>query len=613
MGRYLGLIWGFITTLKHTTGNLLFLVLLILLFVGIFSGEGTVIPERTALILDPSGIIVDQKSIVDPIDQLFLASPEVETETLLKDILETINKARKDDRIRAMVLDLDHLGGASLSSLQDIGRALDKFRESDKSIYAFSEQFSQAQYYLAAHANHLYMDDGAFGAMGGIYFEGLGVYPTFFKEALDKLKIQVHVFKVGVYKSAIEPLIRNNMSEASKHAALGWLNILWDAYRMDIARLRDMPVEQFDDYINHFDTNLRAVSGDFGALAKKHGLVDELLSEEDFENQLIELVGKNGKTYQQVGFREYLANDRIETPSLTTKPDKIAVIVAKGMILNGRQPDGRIGGSSLSKLIKQARDDKAVKALVIRVDSPGGSASASEQIRFELEKTQKAGKPVVVSMGGTAASGGYWISATADKILASSTTVTGSIGIFAILPNLTNSMSELGVYSDGVGTTPLSSASNPMLPLNHIFKSTLQQSIETGYKTFIGLVAKGRNMTVEEVDQIAQGRVWAGKTALELGLVDQLGDLDDAIDSAAKIAELDAYDTIYLSNELSPREQIIRQLMDVSVEFVADYFYSPELGFALQLADPITGSVRELARMNDPHGIYLQCLQCKVF
>jgi len=439
------------------------------------------------------------------------------------------------------------------------------------------------------------------------------VYPTFFKEALDKLKIQVHVFKVGVYKSAVEPFIRNDMSEASKRSTLGWLNVLWDAYRNDIARLREIPVEQFDAYINNFDINLKDVDGDFGLLAKKHGLIDDLLTEDEFDSELVTLVGENGKKYQRIGFREYLASDRIETPSLTTKPDKIAVIVASGMILNGRQPDGRIGGKSLSKLIRQAREDEAVKALVLRVDSPGGSATASEQIRHELEQTQKKGKPVVVSMSGTAASGGYWIAATADKILASPTTVTGSIGIFGIRPNLTDSMGALGVYSDGVGTTPLSSAGNPLLPLNPIYRSTLQQGIEKGYGTFIGLVARGRNMTVEQVDEIAQGRVWAGQTALELGLVDELGGLDDALASAAEIAGLEQYDTLYIRNELSPREQIMRQLMEVSVGFIADHFQSPELGIARQLTGRITDRVRDLARMNDPHGIYLQCLQCKVF
>lgn len=612
MGRFLKSIWRFITALKHATGNLLFLALLTLIIVSIFTSEISKIPSRTALILNPAGIIVDQKTILDPFDQFIRNSQDNDAETLLKDLLDALDNARTDERIRALVLELGNLDGASISNLQVLGKALERFKEDGKPIYAFSQEFSQAQYYLAAHANHLYMDKGAFGAMGGIYFQGLGVYPTFFKEALDKLKIQIHVFKVGVYKSAIEPLTRNNMSEASKVAALGWLNVLWDAYRNDIARLRDISPEQFDAYINNFDINLKEVDGDFALLAKKHGFVDDLMTEDEFVDQLTSLVGENGKTYQRIGFKEYLQSDRIETPSLTTKPDKIAVIVAKGMILNGRQPDGTIGGKSLSKLIKQARDDKTVKALVLRVDSGGGSASASERIRSELEKTQQAGKPVVVSMSGVAASGGYWISATADKILASPTTITGSIGIFAIVPNLTESMGSLGIHSDGVGTTPLSSASNPLLPLNPIFRSTLQQSIEKGYRIFIELVAKGRNMTVEEVDRIAQGRVWAGKTALELGLVDELGDLSDAIVSAAELADVDDYEIIYLRNKLTSREQIIRQLMDVSVGFIAEQFQSPELGLIHQLTGQLTENIRDLARLNDPHGIYLQCLQCKV-
>ncbi|MDK1024741.1 MAG: signal peptide peptidase SppA [Gammaproteobacteria bacterium] len=613
MGRFLKSIWNFLTALKHITGNLLFLALLILIIVSIFTSEVTKIPDQTALVLDPTGIIVEQKAILDPFDQLIRGSQEMDAETLVKDLLDSIDKASTDDRVRALVLELQHLRGASLTNLQEIGQALDAFKAKGKPIYAFSDSFNQAQYYLAAHANHLYMNRGAFGALGGIYFQGLGVYPTFFKEALDKLKIQIHVFKVGVYKSAVEPFTRNNMSEASKVATLGWLSVLWDSYRNDIARLRAMPVDQFDAYINHFDTNLRDVNGDFGLLAKKHGFVDALMTADEFSDELSDLVGKNGNKYQQVGFREYLANGRIETPSLSTSPDKIAVIVAKGTILDGRQPDGTIGGKSLSKLIRQARDDKTVKALVLRVDSPGGSATASEQIRYELEQTQKAGKPVVVSMSGYAASGGYWISATADKILASPTTVTGSIGIFAILPNLTDSMDSLGIHSDGVGTTPLSSATNLLQPINPIFKSAVQQSIEKGYRMFIELVAKGRNMTVEEVDRIAQGRVWAGETALELGLVDALGNLDDAIAAAAELADVEDYATIYFRNQLSPRERIMRQLMDVSVGFIAKNIQSPELRLIRQLTGHLAESIRELTRLNDPHGIYLQCLQCKVF
>ncbi len=613
MGSFLKSIWNFITALKHIAGNLLFVALLILIIVSAFSKEATRLPSRTALVLDPTGRIVEQKRIIDPFDQLFRGARDIDSETRLKDLLDAIDKAGTDDRIPALVLRLQKMDGASVSALQELGKALQQFKEQGKPVYAFGDSFNQAQYYLAAHANHLYMDKGPLASLGGIYFQGFGVYPTFLKDALDKLKLRIHVFKVGVYKSAVEPFLRNDMSEAAKQSTLGWLTVLWDSYRNDIVRLRDITPARFDDYIAHFDVNLKAVHGDFGKLARNFGFIDAQLTEDEFIAELSKLVGKHGDSYQQTGYREYLASSLDVDLSLSSTSDKVAVIVASGPILDGRQPDGSIGSSSLSKLIGQARKNKTTKALVLRLDTPGGSVSASEKIRKALQQIQQAGKPVVVSMSGTAASGGYWLSSTADKILASPTTITGSIGIFAILPNLTESMAALGVHSDGVGTTPLSAANNPLQPINPVFQRSMQQSIEKGYQTFIELVARGRNMAPEEVDRIAQGRVWAGSTALELGLIDQLGDLDDAIDTAARLADLEEYETMYLRNQLSPRERIMRQLMDISVAFIGAHVRSPELSMMQQLAGNITMNIRELTRLNDPHGIYLQCLQCKVF
>jgi protease-4 len=293
----------------------------------------------------------------------------------------------------------------------------------------------------------------------------------------------------------------------------------------------------------------------------------------------------------------------------TDSENKVAIIVAKGNILDGEQPAGMIGSTTLANLIRKARQDNTIKALVLRVDSPGGSASASEKIRHELATTQQAGIPVVVSMSSYAASGGYWLAATADRIFALESTITGSIGIFAIFPTFEESANALGIYSDGVGTTSLSSAFNPMQPLNPILESVIQQSIEHGYAKFTDLVASGRNLTEEQVDAVAQGRVWTGQSALEVGLVDELGGLKEAIASAAQLAGIENYTSIYVEEPLSAKEMIIRQLMETSITTLAQII--PQASFSL--LDHVAGPIKKLAQLNDPQGIYAQCLYCRVY
>ncbi len=432
------------------------------------------------------------------------------------------------------------------------------------------------------------------------------MYPTFYKSALDKLKVQIHVFKVGTYKTFVEPFTRDGMSDEAKEANSELLGVLWDAYRNDVTGLRGITPESFDRYSNQYDLLLREAGNDVAQLAVNQGLVDALKSRKEWADELTELVGKKGSSYSGIGFRSYLSNVRppVAIPNQTI--DKIAVIVAKGFILDGDQPQGTIGGESTAKLIRQARDDATVKAVIMRLDTGGGSAYASEVIRDALNTTQSAGKPVVVSMGGVAASGGYWIAAGADRILAANTTITGSIGIFGVLPTFDRSLDELGIHSDGVGTTELSGAMDPLGPLNPMLQRTLQQSIEHGYKKFIDIVADGRDMTPASVDAIAQGRVWSGKKALELGLIDQIGNLGDAIDVSAELAELDEFDVIYLEKPLTAREQIISQMLQSSLEFIGEKATTA-------VSIPMLGGIRQLARMNDPHGIYLQCLTCLVF
>jgi protease IV len=612
MKRLLKGIWNSITALKNVIGNLFFLGLLIILAIALFSRTDQVfIPDTAALVIDPTGAIVEQRQAIDPFAG-FIGSDEKETETLLADLTEAINTASTDPRIKILVLKLDSMREVSMSQLQTLGDALNDFSASGKEIYVFADNYTQNQYYLAAHADHLYLNDQSLQVFGGVFLTGLGVYPTYFKSALDKLKVQVHVFKAGTYKGAVEPFLRDDMSEDARQANLGWIQVVWNEYLERVASLRQIDKNQINYYIDHYAQLLADTNRDAGALAIEQGLVDELLSRQEWLAKLQEQVGSEDNDFQQVNYRDYLLAARLQIKGINPGARKVAVITAKGTIYDGEQPAGSIGSESISALIKQAREDHNVKALVVRIDSPGGSATAAERIRYELELTQQAGKPVVISMASYAASGGYWISATANQVFASATTITGSIGTFLLFPTFNQSLAEIGVYSDGIGTNSLSGALNPLQSLNPALQQILDIAINNTYQQFLSLVARGRNMTPATVDQIAQGRVWAGTTALDLGLVDAIGGLNEAIDSAASLAGVDEFEVIYLEKQLTPRERLISELLRGSNEVAADLL---DTGFGsdlrLSLIRQLRADIDDLLKMSREPGIYLQCLVCR--
>ena len=607
MRRLLKGIWNSITTLKNVLGNLLFLAVTIIVLFALFSRTDQVlIPETAALILDPTGVIVEQRRALDPFAE-FMGGGEDEPETLLRDLTEAIETASADPRIKILVLQLDGLREVSMSQLQTLGAALKDFSASGKEIYAFADSYSQNQYYLAAHADHLYLNDQSLQVFGGVFLTGMGVYPTYFKTALDKLKVQVHVFKVGTYKGAVEPFLRDDMSLAAQEANLGWIQVLWDQYLDQVAGLRGIDKTNLNQYIDHYPELLEDADSNAGVLAVEQGLVDELMSRQKWRIRLQDLVGSDDNDFRQVNFRHYLMAVAPSIPTLNPGTSKIAVIIAKGTIYDGEQPAGSIGSDSISALIKQAREDQNVKALVMRIDSPGGSATAAEQIRYELELTQQTGKPVVVSMATYAASGGYWISATANQILASPTTITGSIGTFLLFPTFNQSLAEIGVYSDGIGTNALSGALNPLQSLNPALQQILDLAINNTYQQFISLVARGRDMTPDAVDRIAQGRVWAGTTALDLGLIDAIGGLEDAIDSAASLAGLGEFETLYIEKQLSPKDLLINELLRGGTDVAARVIDTR----SLSLVSRLRSEFDDLLQMSREPGIYLQCLVCR--
>lgn len=610
VGRLLSSLFRLVNILRKTIVNIVFFSLLLIFIVALSAdNEQITVPDQTALVLDISGDIVEQKHLVDPMDtfvnEAFDQKPDSQ-EVLLNDIVEVINSAKSDDRVKVLVLKLERMGSSGLTKLDVIGRQLIDFRESGKKIIAIGDQFNQDQYYLASFADEIWLNPN-----GYLLLDGYGRYQLYYKSALDKLEISQHIFRVGTYKSAVEPYMRDDMSDAAKEANQAWLDELWAHYKESVAKQRGLSVDNFDESTESLITKLREVDGKIADYALKNQWVDQLKSREAVLNDLTQLVGT--PKYQRIGFEDYLKTIKPVFPIKNPTSDKVAIIVAKGTILDGKQKPGIIGGDSTAELLKKARKNKQVKAVVLRVDSPGGSAYASDIIRQEIELLKQSGKPVVASMGTYAASGGYWISAPADKIIAAPTTITGSIGIFGFFMTFENTLSKLGINTDGVGTTEfaglgLTRALSPQM------QQVFQMGIERGYKDFITLVADNRNMTLEQVDTIAQGRVWTGTKAKELGLVDELGDINDAITIAADLAKLDSYDTLLIEQELSSKDRFLESLVGQALVFLpesaetAPYSSGPIRKLLNKLASEFTA----IEQLNDPQGLYSLCLKCEI-
>ena len=552
-------LWNLINFTRRLFVNLIFLALLILFIAALRSGT-PVLHTRTALVLDPKGAIVEQYTAA-PTQRAFgglLGNGRKEVQ--LRDIVDTIDAAAADPHIERLVLVPDDIDGAGFAMLREIGAALDRFRASGKDVLAVASGMTQGQYYLAAHADRILLHP-----QGAVLLEGLGRYRTYYKDLLDRLGVVVHLFRVGEYKSAAEPYVRNDASPEAKEADLFWMNGVWGDYLKDIAAARKLDVAQLSAAIQNYPQAIKAANGDLAALALQQKLVDQLATHDEARDMLIEKGVRDDKTFRHVDFQDYL--HIVQREHLADLRAPIAVVVAEGEIVSGDQSPGTIGGDSLSHLIRAAREDESIKAVVLRVNSPGGEVFPSELIRREVELTRNAGKPVIVSMGDVAASGGYWISMNANRIFAEPTTITGSIGIFGLFPTIPDTLAKIGVHTDGVGTTPFAGAFDIRRQLDPNLGSVLQSVIEKGYRDFIGNVAKARGKTAEEIDAIARGRVWSGAQAKERALVDELGGLSDAIAAAAQAANLgDEHRVRYIEKELSFWE---RAALDFNTESLA--------------------------------------------
>jgi protease-4 len=597
----------FLDTLRAIVVNVLFLILLLVVLVLLFAGEEiAVVPDGAALVLAPTGALVEDTEPADLIERLI--DPDAPPpETRVKDLIDAVRHARDDDRIALLVLDLDQLLGGDLAKLAELGKALDEFRESGKPVVAVGDYFSQSQYYLAAHADELYMNP-----MGQVILSGFGAYGLYMRSALEKLKVNMHVFRVGSYKAAVEPFLRDDMSAEAMEDGRALVEAMWASYRDTVASKRGLEPDQIDQYVQNYPTLLAAHEGDMARLAVERGLVDELMTRDEMLSRIRDHVGKDtdGKSYLRVGFRPYLDATREERAEQPEAQGTVAVIVGRGMILMGEQPMGTMGADSLGALVRKAREDEDVDALVMRLDTPGGSALASEIIRRELELTQAAGKPVVISRGGVAASGGYWIASTADEIWAEPTTVTGSIGIFGIVPTFEDTLAEVGIHSDGVAVSNLSTDVSIVRPLSSEMESVLQQQVENGYQRFINLVARGRDLSVAEVDAVGQGRIWIGEKAYELGLVDGLGSVNEAVAAAAASADLETWNVRYLRKPLSTRERILDIIFGSAQSF--EKHASRPLALFDRALNELADQLVTLRRLNDPSHLYLLCEICQI-
>jgi protease-4 len=601
---FFALVWRILEGLRKVLHLILLLVIFGFLLAALHTSVPS-IPKTAALVIAPEGELVEQLS-GDPLRRAFgEASGGPAPETLLRDVVDAIEAAKGDERIKIIVLDLSNLSTSGLSKLQEIGAALRDFRGSGKRVVVAADSLDQTQFYLAAQAGEVYLDP-----LGLVYVDGFSYYRMFLKDAIDKLGVDVNVFRAGTFKSYTDQFSRSDMAPSEREESSVWLQALWNSYSQDVTRARSLTPNALNEYVADAPAALTAVNGDAAKLAMQRGLVTALKSRRQLADDLKGIVGEDADThsFNSVGMSQYLSAVRPKHGLGPKSDTRVGIVVAAGEILDGHQPPGKIGGESTADLLRQARYDKAVKAVVLRVDSPGGSMFASELILREVQALRKAGKPVVVSMSTYAASGGYYISAAANQIFASPTTLTGSIGVFSVVPTFQRTLEKIGVKVDGLGTTPLAGSLRLDRPLDDAARRILQTSVDHAYDEFLHRVGEGRKKSVEDVDKIAQGRVWAGVDAQRIGLVDHLGGLKDAIDAAAKLAELgSSYEVDYIEPELSLREELLMQLRSdaVSLGRMAGFF-APQEGIERAL-DPLVARAREIAELNDPRGLYAYC------
>ncbi len=548
MKNFFSRVGRFFTIVKNILVSLLVILLLAEIVALVVLSQPS-LADSGVLVFSPQGSLVEQ--VREPEAGKFPFALPDPNQTRVRDVIKVLHAAASDPRVLALELDLEGMNQASLSKLEDIRKAIVEFKASGKPVLAAQYNYSQAQYFLATTADQLWLHP-----MGSITLGGIGVYRNYFRDALDKLDVDIHIFRAGKYKSAVEPLIRNSMSTADHDATAVWMGSMWHIIQQGIMDTRGVSPKHLQDMLDHPATYLKTHEGDMASLLKDEKLIDHIGDPREAEQQLAVQLGFEARNdMDAISFKDYLRS--LPQPAIESK-QRVAIVTASGTIVSGDQPAGVIGSETLADLLDEAANDEKIKAVVLRIDSPGGSAQASEVIRAAVARVQAKGKPVVVSMGSVAASGGYWIAAGADEIWAQPSTLTGSIGVFGVIPNITKGLARLGIHSDGLGTTLSAEGIRLDRPIPLEMQAVVQMGVNHIYHQFVTIVAKGRNITPEQVDDLAQGRVWSANDALRLGLVDKLGDLQQAITSAAEHANISKS---YQAYDLTPPKGWLTVLM----------------------------------------------------
>lgn len=588
--------------------HLVLLVFLFMLFFGALSDTPRVLPDKAALYLQPYGFLVEQLE-GDPYERAIAQlMGDGRPQTLVQDVVDALEYARDDDRIEVVYLELGSVLGAGMDKLRRIADALLEFRASGKTVVASADFLSQPGYYLAAHADEVYLHPH-----GGMLLQGFGRFRNYYKDAIDLLRVDWNVFRVGTHKSYVEPFTRMDMSDEDREATVRLIGQLWEHYREEVTTARSLDAAAFDEFTQNLTANLRSTGGDLAIAARDLGLVDELLTRTEVRQRMIDLVGADpdyADTFVAVDMYEYLAERRL-LHGAGEAAENVAVIVAAGDIFFGYRSPGNIGADSMAALLREAGNDDSVAAVVLRVDSPGGSAFAAEVIADEIYALRERGIPVVVSMGSVAASGGYSIAIAGDRIFAAPTTITGSIGVFGMFPTYQRTLEAVGVTTDGVGTTPWSGQFRPDREMSGEARELFQLLIEDTYDDFVTAVADRRGIDKEAADHVGQGRAWTGQDALEFGLVDEIGTLEDAIAAAAEMAGIDEheYGVVTFEQELTATEQVILDLLTLVTRFGGDVASVLHTSGGLRgIARDITAATDRYLQFNDPQGIYTHCL-----
>ncbi|MGA9574177.1 MAG: signal peptide peptidase SppA [Lysobacterales bacterium] len=554
-------VWHFVNGSRKVFLNLLFLFFLYLVYLAFQPPQTFRLKPDTTLVIRPYGNVVEQYTTTSLDRAIEEATGQERSETRLRDMLEAIHRAAGDSDITQLVIDPNYLRSIGLAALNDMSDALQAFRSTGKPVIALADSLGQNQYYLATLADEIWLNPN-----GTIWIDGFSNYRQYYREGLEKLAVEINLFRVGKYKSAMEPYIRDDMSDAAKEAGKFWLNDLWQQYVETVAKNRGLILKSLQESIDDMPSQIEKVNGDFAQYAVNLGLVDRLMTAPQARQELARrgVPDQAGDSYRAVDMLDYLTLTHLQTSYGNAK--RIAILVAEGEIVSGNYPTGRIGSVSTGEQLRRAARDENVAAVVLRINSPGGDAHAAEALRLELQQVRDSGKTVVVSMGNVAASGGYWMSMAADEVWASPATITGSIGVFGMLPTFGGTLDKIGVHTDGFGTTEMAGKLRFDMPLDPGVARIFQSSTERIYQQFIDLVSKARGKSAEEINEVAQGRVWSGEQAAERGLIDKTGSFQDAIKASARIAGLgDSYQIKWIEPEQSAIDQLVTDFISSAV------------------------------------------------